>query len=141
MKQYFGKYKARVTDLNDPERRGRIRVQCPSVLGEGKSPWCEVCSPVAYDGGGDFCLPKIGDTVWVEFEEGNPNKPIWVGSWWSIGKTPVSDYSSADSTRIIEYLGSKIQMSSRGITISSGGSTIEITDSGVYINGSTIHLN
>lgn len=141
MKQYFGKYRARVTDINDPEKRGRIRVQCPSVIGTGKSPWCEVCSPVAYEGGGDFCLPKVGDTVWVEFEEGNPNKPIWVGSWWSIENTPVSDYNSAQSIRIIEFDGSRIQMSSEGVTITCAGSEIQLTSSGVYIKGSTIHLN
>lgn len=39
--KFYGKYRAKVVDVNDPERRGRIRVQCPAVLGIYKSAWCE----------------------------------------------------------------------------------------------------
>jgi hypothetical protein len=114
---YFGKYRARVVDLGDPEERGRIRVECPRVLGDGKSPWCEPCVPVAYDGGGDFCLPKLGDTVWVEFEGGNPQQPIWVGGWWGEGKTPLGGYAGSGGTRVIEYAGARITMKDGGIAI------------------------
>lgn len=123
-KQYFGKYRARVTDINDPEKRGRIRVQCPSVLQESKSPWCEPCIPVAYDGGGDFFLPKVGDTVWIEFEEGKSSKPIWVGNWWSTNNTPSSNYSP--DTRIIEFDGCKIEMTKESFKVTVNGSTFEI---------------
>lgn len=132
--KYFGKYRAVVTDVNDPERRGRIRVQCPAVLQEAKSPWCEVCSPVAYDGGGDFCLPKIGETVWVEFEEGSPNKPIWVGGWWSINNTPVHEYSSATNIRVIEFDGSRIELKQGEIVISAGGATLALRNGNIYLN-------
>jgi len=57
---YYGKYRAEVVDVNDPEQRGRIRVQCPKVLGSAKSAWCETCVPVAGDDEGDFCLPASG---------------------------------------------------------------------------------
>jgi hypothetical protein len=114
---YFGKYRAIVAGLDDPEERGRIRVECPRVLGDGMSAWCEPCSPVAYDGGGDFCLPKIGDAVWVEFEGGSPQQPIWVGGWWGEKKTPLDGYGGKDSVRVIEYGGAKIVMSGGKITI------------------------
>ena len=52
--KYYGKYRAKVVDVNDPERRGRIRVQCPSVLGTHKSAWCEPCIPYATDFAGDY---------------------------------------------------------------------------------------
>lgn len=109
--QYFGKFRAVVVDVDDPDKRGRVRVKCPKVLGEGKSKWCEVCSPVAYEDHGDFCLPKKDDTVWVEFENGNPNKPIYVGAWWSNEHTSAAD-EYGDDIRIIEFDGCKIKMKS-----------------------------
>lgn len=143
---YYGKYRAKVTDLGDPEQRGRIRVECPSVLGTSKSSWCEPCSPVAYDGGGDFCMPKVGDTVWVEFEEGDANKPIWVGNWWSKSKSPIS-YGSVADIRVIEYHGAKITMSGGAMTITAGGVTLSLSkgvcsiSGALVVNGSTINLN
>ncbi len=115
---YYGKYRAKVVDLKDPEKRGRLRVECPSVLGEAKSNWCEPCISIAYDGGGDFCLPPLNETVWIEFEEGNQNKPIWVGSWWSKEKTPIENYDEADKERIVEYQGVKISMKEGILTVS-----------------------
>lgn len=121
---YYGKYRARVVDVSDPENRGRIRVQCPAVTGESKSTWCEPCVPVAYDGGGDFYVPKVGDTVWVEFEEGKASKPIWVGGWWSSGKTSSADCSP--DTRVIEFDGCKIEMNKSFFRVTVGDSVFEV---------------
>jgi phage baseplate assembly protein gpV len=88
--QYFGKYKAQVVDSYDEkEQRGRVRVKCPTVLGDDMSGWCEPCFTSTNDLSGDFSLPTVGETVWVEFEEGDPNKPIWIGNWHSENKTPL----------------------------------------------------
>ena len=126
MAEFFGKYKARVTDIRDPEERGRIRVECPRVLGNSKSAWCEPCSPIAYDGGGDFAVPKLGETVWIEFEEGNPNKPIYVGNWWSQKKSPLPDYSKVGEERIIEFNGVKLHFKPSYLMITTGKSFIEL---------------
>lgn len=132
--KYYGKYRAEVVDINDPEKRSRIKVICPSVLGEGNSPWCEICVPVAYDGGGDFCLPKIGEFVWIEFEEGDSNKPIYVGGCWSVNNTPLSDYGEAPTTRIIDFDGSRIIMKKGEMTITAGGATIILKEGKIYLN-------
>ena len=124
---FYGKYRAKVVDVKDPEQRGRIRVQCPKVLGTAKSSWCEPCIPVAYDNGGDFAIPKVGEFVWVEFEEGNPNKPIYTGGLWSFNKSPSSPYSVG--TRIISWGNCKIVMD---------GSTVNIIASSVRVNGTTV---
>lgn len=105
---YYGKYRAIVQRVNDPEKRGRIRVSCPKVLGKALSNWCEPCIPVAYDNGGDFMLPRIGEAIWVEFEEGDVNKPVYTGGWWSSNKTPSDNYSP--KVRHIEWNGCKIKM-------------------------------
>lgn len=89
--QFFGKYRALVVDTKDPEKMGRIKVRCPNVLGEYTSNWCVPCVPCAFDDGGMFYIPKEEEVVWVEFEGGNPNKPIWTGSWWIPKRTPMQE--------------------------------------------------
>lgn len=124
---YYGKYRAKVVDIQDPQKRGRIRVMCPKVLGDFKSSWCEPCVPVAYDSGGDLALPKLGEFVWVEFEGGDSNKPIYTGGLWSANKSPSSDYPT--DTRYITWGNCKITMS---------GSTIHLRASNVYVNGKKV---
>lgn len=89
--RYFGKYHGFVYDNQDPQRRGRIRLIVPEVLGDVPSGWAEPCVP--YGGGGNFGnfdVPPITrgakgahtTGVWVEFRQGNPQYPIWVGCFY-----------------------------------------------------------
>ena len=126
---FFGKYRAQVVDVQDPQYRGRIRVMCPRVLGTAKSSWCEPCVPVAYDKGGDFAIPKIGEFVWVEFEEGNPNKPIYTGGLWSNYNSPSPHYDV--DTRLISWGECKIIISVN---------SVDIVAPNVTINGKTVVL-
>jgi uncharacterized protein involved in type VI secretion and phage assembly len=83
--RYHGKYRGLVVDNRDPENLGRLRVQVPSVLGEEViTGWAMPCVP--YGGNADsgwFVLPDAGAAVWVEFEEGDLEFPVWVGTYWS----------------------------------------------------------
>lgn len=140
--QYFGKYRAYVSRLNDPEERGRIKVTCPDIWGEDvESAWCEPCIPVCYDNGGDFCLPLAGETVWIEFEEGDPNLPIWVGNWVSEKTSPLKGkYKKLkDKVRVISYANCTIVMKEDKLQVFIGEDftkdkvkpTLEITKDGV----------
>lgn len=134
MSQYFGKYRAIVVDVNDPEKRGRIRVTCPKVYGTDKSPWCQPCVPYAYDNGGDFVLPKMNDFVWVEFEEGDVRYPIYTGGLWAKDKSPVSNYAQAKDIRQIEFAGCKIIMQAGSIIITNGSASIKLTGGRIDLN-------
>jgi uncharacterized protein involved in type VI secretion and phage assembly len=79
---FFGKYRGTVTDIQDPLMLGRIRARVPDVLGDQESGWAMPCFPFAGDGMGFFALPKSGAGVWIEFEHGDPDYPIYTGSWW-----------------------------------------------------------
>ncbi|MEM1053951.1 MAG: phage baseplate assembly protein V [Bacteroidota bacterium] len=79
---YFGKYRGVVTDVNDPLMTGRIRATVPDVLGDQQSGWALPCAPFGGTGVGFFSLPTVGAGVWIEFEHGNPDYPIWAGCWW-----------------------------------------------------------
>lgn len=115
--KYYGKYRAIVKDINDPERRGRIRVECPSVLGTYLSAWCEPCIPYATDFAGDFYVPPVNEAIWVEFEEGDPNKPIWNGGWYRPNSSPLPMHESADKYRFIVFKDTVMRFGDKEIII------------------------
>jgi len=88
MKTYYGKYRGKVVDNKDEWHRGRVRVSVPAVYGDSDLSWAYPCTPYAGKGVGFFTMPPVGANVWVEFEMGNPNYPIWSGCFWGDGEVP-----------------------------------------------------
>src|SRR5207244_9150807 len=80
--RYFGKYRGAVVNNVDPMRIGRIQVQVADVTGLVPSTWAMPCVPFAGMQEGVFYIPPIGSGVWVEFEQGNVDYPIWTGGFW-----------------------------------------------------------
>ena len=78
----YGKYRGMVLNNIDPMQHGRLQVQVPDVVGLIPATWAMPCVPVAGMQNGMFALPMIGAGVWVEFEQGDPDYPIWVGCFW-----------------------------------------------------------
>jgi hypothetical protein len=83
-KRFYGKYRGLVIENIDPLQIGRVMLQCPDVLGEIPSSWAMPCVPAAGIQAGCFIVPPIGSQVWVEFEQGDPNYPIWTGGFWGL---------------------------------------------------------
>jgi len=100
----FGKYRAIVTDNKDPEKRGRLRFVVPAVLADQESDWALPCLP--YGGTsqqGMFMVPEIDAQIWVEFEEGDINRPIWVGTFWQQEEdTPEDAAKDEPTTRLFQ---------------------------------------
>lgn len=86
--EFFGKYRGQVENNVDPLQQGRVQVSCPAVLGDGSLAWAMPCSPYAGSGVGFFAIPPNGANVWVEFEGGDPDYPIWGGCFWGVGEAP-----------------------------------------------------
>lgn len=103
--KYYGKYRAIVTNNKDPDKMGRIKVKCPSLLDEYESAWCMPCFPFLYNTHGIFNIPKINDVVWVEFEGGDLDNPIWVGGWFNPSKAPLKDYEKLEDTIVVRTRG------------------------------------
>lgn len=141
-KKYFGLYQGIVTNIKDPEKRGRIKVRCPEVLGDKvESAWCDPLVPVAYDNGGDFCIPAKEETVWLQFIAGDANKPVYLGGWWGEKKTPLgNNYSNIDKVRIINYADCTITMQNGKININIGEGVcdLSIENSKVTVDGNLI---
>ena len=83
--RFYGKYRGLVVDNADKEKLGRLKLQVPSVLGDSVvTGWALPCVPYGGDADQGFLfVPEVGAGVWVEFEEGDLEFPIWTGTFWS----------------------------------------------------------
>jgi hypothetical protein len=140
MKQFFGKYRGKVTANQDPNHLGRIRVTVPAVYGEGRQSWAMPCTP--YAGGpkkwGLFTIPPVDTNVWVEFEGGDPDYPIWSGCFW--GKEELPEAALVDDPTKVQVFrtdGITLTLSSQD---SSKGVTLEV-DSPVVENPLKLVMN
>jgi hypothetical protein len=81
-KKYFGKYRGTVINNIDPMQIGRIQAMVPDVSNFIPTSWAMPCVPIAGKLEGAYMVPQIGAGVWIEFEQGDPDYPIWVGGFW-----------------------------------------------------------
>src|SRR5919109_2177280 len=109
--RFYGKYRGIVTVNVDPLNLGRLKAMVPEVLGEVPSSWASPCTPYAGIGAGFFAIPPIGAGVWIEFEAGDPSRPIWAGAWWAAGEVP------ADQTGVPAQTTTKILRSDFGLIV------------------------
>src|SRR5262245_13449134 len=80
--KYIGKFRGTVVNNTDSMQIGRVQVMVPAVSNTGLSSWARPAVPIAGKQEGMFMVPQVGAAVWVEFEHGDPDYPIWVGGFW-----------------------------------------------------------
>ena len=137
---FYGKYRATVFNNVDPLQIGRIQAMVPDVLGQLPSSWAMPCVPMAGDNVGFFTVPPIRAGVWIEFEKGDPDYPIWVGGYWgSAVETPLLSHGVLPG-----LAGITLQTLRSGIVISdtpgpTGGILIQTT-SGALISVSEVGI-
>ncbi|MBI4671168.1 MAG: phage tail protein, partial [Chloroflexi bacterium] len=95
--KYYGKYSGTVTDNQDAQQVGCIKVTVPSVFGKDMEVTARPCLPY-----GHFFVPHVGAKVWVEFEAGDTHFPIWVGVWYPNGKPPPEAVITPPDNRVIQ---------------------------------------
>ncbi len=141
--QFFGKYRGTVVNNIDPMQIGRIQAIVPAVTTLIPSTWCLPCLPLAGKLSGTYCVPQIGAGVWIEFEGGDPDYPIWTGCFWGVMAEVPNDakignpvapsivlQSQLQNTIVISDLPGPIG----GITLKSlTGAQIIVNDTGIYI--------
>ena len=118
---YFGKYRGRVEDNADPRQIGRLQVSVPALLGNTIKLWAMPCVPYAGKNVGFFALPPKGANVWVEFEAGNIDYPIWVGCFWNEGEMPVKP--AVADTKVFKTDAIELKLSDAR---NAGGVTLDI---------------
>lgn len=81
--QLFGKYRGRVVDNNDPETRGRLKLEVPSIFGTTVTDWVIGAFPFGGNSGEAMVfVPAIGSQVLVEFIEGDKSSPVWTATYF-----------------------------------------------------------
>jgi uncharacterized protein involved in type VI secretion and phage assembly len=160
MTQFFGKYRGKVANNVDPMQQGRIQVSVPAVLGSGSLSWAMPCVPYAGSQVGFFAIPPTGANVWVEFEGGDPDFPIWSGCFWGSGEVPASpavaemkvfktdgatitlnDLPGAGGIKIETTTGMKIEITAAGIEIDNGqGASLKLSGPQVSVNGGALEV-
>lgn len=141
--KYFGKYRAVCVNNIDPLHMARIQVSVPDVTGSMPTTWAMPCLPVAGVSMGIFAVPPRGAGVWVEFEQGDPDYPIWVGCYWGgaseLPKLAKSALPAVATITLETKRGGGISVSdlpgpTGGITLKSAqGASVIVNDTGIYI--------
>ena len=155
--RFFGKYRGTVTDVSDPDNNGRIKAQVPAVMGETEIGWALPAFPFAGDGHGLVMLPEVGSMVWIEFEAGNLDFPIWSGGFFLPGQRPAPDGhgarvvvsrnqhqvlldDDADEVIVKHSAGPEIKMTATAITLTCGACVIEIGLTAISLNNGIIKV-
>ena len=143
MAKFFGKYRGTVINNIDPMQLGRIQVMVPDVSGFIPTSWAMPCVPIAGKQMGTYVVPQIGAGVWVEFEQGDPDYPIWVGGFWgtvaevpalALAGVPASPSIVLQTTAQNAIVVSDLPGPTGGIMLkSTTGATIVVNDTGIYI--------
>lgn len=142
--KYFGKYRGVVLNNVDPMQMGRLMVQVPDVTGLVPGTWAMPCVPIAGIQNGMVALPIIGSGVWIEFEQGDPDYPVWVGCFWGSAAdmpalsraTPPAVPAITLQTPLLNGLTvSDLPGPTGGIMLKSPtGAMIIVNDTGIYLS-------
>lgn len=142
-RKYYGVYRGTVVNNVDPLQIGRIMATVPDVGGVIPTTWAMPCVPIAGKQMGTFMVPQIGSGVFVQFEAGDPDRPVWVGGWWGdVAEVPALALAGVpgDPNIVIQttlqnaIVVSDLPGPTGGIMLkSTTGATIIVNDTGIFI--------
>ena len=126
-----------VTDNNDPDKQGRVKVQYPWLSADHASDWARVVVPGGGKERGMAFLPEINDEVLVGFELGDVHHPYVLGGLWNGQDAPPGDMSKMIAGTKVEQ---RVIRSRTGHVItlddSDGDAGVKIEDR----NGNVVHI-
>ena len=162
--KFYGKYRGVVSDIQDPTMAGRIKARVKDVYGDEESGWALPCAPFSGSETGFYALPKVGAGVWIEFEHGDPDYPIWAGGWWGSAteipkpllappykkvmivteggnKIILDDTPGIGGITLETANGQKLKLSSTGCELDDGtGGKISMTGPNVSVNNGALEI-
>ena len=114
LRSWNGIVPARVTAHDDPKKMGRVQVQF-FWQNDGSTHWARTVSPHAGPERGFMFMPEVGDEVAVAFEDGDPERPVILGSVWNgvqiapRGEFWGSDIADNNIKRVLTKSGNRLQ--------------------------------
>jgi uncharacterized protein involved in type VI secretion and phage assembly len=97
----FGVVIGIVSNNQDPDKLGRVKVKFPWLVEDDESNWARVASPMAGPGHGVSFLPDVDDEVLVAFENGDPRSPFVLGALWNGVDKPPSEKDGDDKNDLL----------------------------------------
>lgn len=153
--RWYGVSPAVVTDIEDPDGQGNIRVKLPwapdSGGGQGFEAWARMATLFAGNSRGSWFLPDVGDEVLVAFEHGDPRRPYILGGLWNGQDSPPASADRQNTKKVLcSRSGVKITLDDTSgremlkletpggqkITLQDGPGSVTIQDS----NGNSVKL-
>jgi len=141
--KYLGKFRATVVNNVDPMQIGRIQVMASDVSNLIPTTWAMPCFPIAGKQMGAYLIPQVGAGVWVEFEQGDSDYPIWTGSYYgSVAEVPALALAGIPASPNIVFqttgqnalVVSDLPGPTGGVMLKSAtGASIIVNDTGIYI--------
>lgn len=146
-KRATGKFRAEVTNNQDPEKRGRVKVKAPALMGEVESDWIDVDQPFP----GFFALPDKGTAVYVECSEGDPTYMRASGTWYGApddktdapfkGDYKCRGWTDPKGNKILTDEDGKIEIISKsGAYYKIDGNNINVKGGNVTVEGSSVTI-
>jgi len=117
--RFLGTFRGFVTRIDDPDGQFRIKATVPMVTKDQETNWALPCCP---GGPRDVRLPAIDDMVWISFEDGDPNFPMWAGGFPSTNqgkKAVVPEALGKDGNTVLPPRGTG------GVTLADGKIMLE----------------
>lgn len=132
---------ALVTDIEDPDGLGRVKVRFPWLADQPQSTWCRVATPLAGPEHGMYFAPEIDSEALIAFEHGDFSFPYIVGYLWNGDARPPE--TELQQRTIKSVSGNLIVLDDRdgeeGITImDKHGNTIILNKDGIEIKAKKI---
>jgi uncharacterized protein involved in type VI secretion and phage assembly len=124
-----GKHRGVVVNNVDPQQIGRLQVTVPDVP-EAQNVFAMPSTPYAGPGVGFYFIPPIGANVWVDFEDCDPNRPVWSGCFWSAGEAPTQGLATVVEKKILKTENVTLTLDDLpggGFTMETGGAKITLT--------------
>ncbi len=103
-----------VTNNNDPDNMGRVRVSYPALGADTEGWWARVTGPNAGNARGLMMMPQVGDEVVIGFEHDDVNHPYVLGSVWNGQNKPGQDLAIQDGSFSLQS-DQKIQMHAKDV--------------------------
>ena len=153
--RYYGLYPALVSDNQDPDGQGRVKVRlpwAPDTATAGYDVWARLATTMAGSDRGTWFIPETGDEVLVGFGGGDPDHPYVVGALWN-GRdaAPETISQTNDIKSIVSRTGITITLddTSGAVKLSlqtPGGQKVSLEDGGnrvtvADITGNTMELS
>jgi len=152
---FYGVYVALVTDVQDQDGLGRVRIRLPWTTDPDGNPfeiWARIATLMAGSDRGTWFIPEVDDEVLVAFEGGDPRSPIVIGGLWNGVDTPPEQMDSDNNIRsITSRSGTKVTFDDTDggvkFTVETpGGQKIECVDTPASVeiadsNGNSIKMD